>query len=32
MDKYDMAELIKKNEIDVASCYGKSCVVAAGKA
>jgi hypothetical protein len=32
MDKYDMAELIKKNEIDVTSCYGKSCVVAAGKA
>ena len=31
MDKYDMAELVKKNGIDVASCYGKSCVVAAGK-
>lgn len=31
MDKYDMAELVKKNEIDIASCYGKSCVVAAGK-
>ena len=31
MDKYDMAELVKKNGIDIASCYGKSCVVAAGK-
>lgn len=31
MDKYDMAELVKKNGIDVANCYGKSCVVAAGK-
>jgi hypothetical protein len=31
MDKYDVAELIKKNGIDVSSCYGKSCVLAAGK-
>jgi len=31
MDKYDVAEAVKKNEIDVRSCFGKSCVVAAGK-
>ena len=31
MDKYDMAEMIKKSEIDVANCYGKNCIVAAGK-
>ncbi|MFM9945863.1 MAG: hypothetical protein ACKVQB_11600 [Bacteroidia bacterium] len=31
LDKYDMAEMVKKNEIDIATCYGKSCVVAAGK-
>ncbi len=32
MDKYDMAELVKKNSIDLTTCYGKSCVIAAGKA
>ena len=31
MDKYDVAEAVKKNNIDVATCFGKSCVVAAGK-
>ncbi len=31
MDKYDMAEMIKKSEIDVTNCYGKNCIVAAGK-
>lgn len=31
MDKYDVAEAVKKNNIDVAICFGKSCVVAAGK-
>lgn len=32
LDKYDVAEAIKKNNIDVQNCFGKSCVVAAGKA
>ena len=32
MDKYDVAEAVHKNEIDVKTCFGKSCVVAAGKA
>jgi len=32
MDKYDVADAIKKNNIDVKSCFGKTCVVAAGKA
>lgn len=31
MDKYDVAEAVKKNNIDVTTCFGKSCVVAAGK-
>ena len=31
MDKYDAAEGIKKNNIDIKSCFGKSCVVNAGK-
>lgn len=31
MDKYDVAEAVKKNNIDVATCFGKTCVVAAGK-
>ncbi|TAL59643.1 MAG: hypothetical protein EPN85_08960 [Bacteroidetes bacterium] len=31
MDKYDVAEAVKKNNIDVVTCFGKSCVVAAGK-
>ena len=31
MDKYDVAEAVKKNNIDVKTCFGKSCVVAAGK-
>src|SRR3972149_5264811 len=31
MDKYDVAEAVKKNNIDVSTCFGKSCVVAAGK-
>lgn len=32
MDQYDVAETVKKNNIDVKTCFGKSCVVAAGKA
>src|SRR5688572_32968830 len=32
MDKYDVAEGVKKNNIDPSGCFGKSCVVAAGKA
>src|SRR3954467_9121681 len=31
MDKYDVAEMVKNNNIDIKSCFGKSCVVAAGK-
>lgn len=31
MDKYDVADLIKKNNIDVKNCFGKTCVVNAGK-
>lgn len=31
MDKYDVAEAVKKNNIDIKTCFGKSCVVAAGK-
>lgn len=32
MDKYDVAEAVKKNNIDMSTCFGKSCLVAAGKA
>ena len=32
LDKYDVADAIRKNNIDVKTCFGKSCVVAAGKA
>ena len=32
MDKYDVAEGVKKNQIDVTNCFGKTCVVAAGTA
>lgn len=31
IDKYDVAEGIKKNNIDLATCFGKTCVVNAGK-
>lgn len=31
LDKYDVADAIKKNNIDVKSCFGKTCVIAAGK-
>ncbi len=31
MDKYDIAEQIKKNSIDIKTCFGKTCLVAAGK-
>jgi hypothetical protein len=31
IDKYDAAEAITKNNIDVTTCFGKNCVVAAGK-
>ena len=32
MDKYDVAEAVKNNGIDLKTCFGKTCVVAAGKA
>ena len=31
MDKYDVAEAVKKNGIDLKTCFGKTCVVEAGK-
>lgn len=31
MDKYDVGESIRKNNIDTRGCFGKSCVVEAGK-
>ena len=31
MDKYDMADLLSKNNIDPKTCLGKTCIVAAGK-
>lgn len=31
MDKYDVAEVAALNNIDVANCFGKKCVTAAGK-
>jgi hypothetical protein len=31
MDKYDVADIVKKNNIDIKTCFGKLCVVAAGK-
>lgn len=31
LDKYDVAEAVKQNNIDLKTCFGKSCVVAAGK-
>ncbi|MDW3197378.1 MAG: hypothetical protein R8G66_33685 [Cytophagales bacterium] len=31
MDKYDVAEVAAQNNIDVANCFGKNCVTAAGK-
>ncbi len=31
MDKYDVAEAVKKNNIDLKTCFGKTCVIAAGK-
>lgn len=30
MDKYDVAERITKNNIDMTTCFGKTCLVAAG--
>jgi len=31
IDKYDAAEAITKNKINIETCFGKNCVVAAGK-
>lgn len=31
MDKYDVADFVKKSGIDLANCYGKNCVVNAGE-
>ncbi|MCB9252938.1 MAG: hypothetical protein H6605_10755 [Flavobacteriales bacterium] len=30
LDKYDVADLVKSNHIDVKSCFGKTCVLNAG--
>lgn len=32
MDAYDVADILIRNNIDVKTCFGKSCVIAAGKA
>lgn len=31
MDKYDVAEIAEKNNIDIKNCFGKNCVTTAGK-
>lgn len=31
MDKYEVADAIKKNNLDISNCYSKSCLVDAGK-
>ena len=32
IDKYDIADIIEKNNLDVAGCYGKTCLTKVGKA
>ena len=32
MDKYDVAEIAERENIDIQNCFGKNCVTAAGKA
>ena len=31
MDIYDINDILKRNNIDIKNCFGKSCVIAAGK-
>ncbi|MBW8050201.1 MAG: hypothetical protein FVQ77_07660 [Cytophagales bacterium] len=31
IDKYDQTDIIEKNEVNIANCYGKSCVVNVGE-
>jgi len=31
MDKYDMADIVAQNELDITNCYGKSCLVETAK-
>jgi len=31
MDRYEVADIMSKNKVDVSSCYAKSCLVSAGK-
>lgn len=31
MDKYDVSDIVKKNGLNVDNCYGKNCLVQAGK-
>lgn len=31
MDKYDVADVVKKNNVDAKACFGKTCIVGAGK-
>lgn len=31
MDKYDIADIVEKNNVDISKCYGKSCLVSVGK-
>ena len=32
IDKLDLQEIIKENEIDVSNCFGKKCLLSVGKA
>ena len=31
MDKYDISDIIEKNQFDITNCYGKSCLTGIGK-
>ncbi|MBN4062117.1 MAG: hypothetical protein COA57_02845 [Flavobacteriales bacterium] len=31
MDKYDIADILEKNKIDISNCFGKTCLVEKGK-
>ena len=32
MDRYEVAEIVAKNNLDISGCYAKSCLVATGRA
>jgi len=31
MDKYDVADIVEKNNLEISGCYGKSCLIEVGK-